>query len=152
MRALLRLKGAVFCLLLVCSPGLMAKQDPSSLEASKTPQTASTAQAATPYRIHVQEDVEAAKLIHRVSPIYPMLSELPNVGTVVLRVVVGKNGAVKSARYASGPTNLMNSAIKAVLQWRYKPTLVNGAVFEVDTTASVVFAPLSKQETRDTTK
>jgi TonB family protein len=130
----------------------MAKQDPSSLEASKTSQTASTAQATTPHRIHVQEDIEKAKLIHTVSPIYPMLSELPNVGTVVLHVVVGKNGAVKSARYASGPTHLMNSAIRAVLQWRYKPTLVNGVAFEVDTMVSVEFAPLSKQEPRETTK
>jgi TonB family protein len=152
MRALLRLKGAAFCLLLVCSPGLMAKQDPSSMEPSKTSQTASTAQAAMPHRIHVQEAVEKAKLIHTVSPIYPMLSELPGVGTVVLHVVVGKNGAVKSARYASGPTNLMNSAIKAVLQWRYKPTLVNGVAFEVETTVTVVFAPLSEQEPQETTK
>jgi len=36
----------------------MAKQDPSSLEASKTSQTAPTAQAPPPHRIHVKEDVE----------------------------------------------------------------------------------------------
>jgi protein TonB len=124
----------------------MAKQDPSSLEAKKTSQTAPTTQAPPPHRIHVKEDVEKAKLIHTVSPMYPLLSEKRGVGTVVLHVVVGKNGTVNSARYVSGPTNLMNSAVKAVLQWRYKPTLVNGVAVEVDTTVSVVFPPPVKQE------
>jgi TonB family protein len=105
-----------------------------------------TAQAPPPHRIHVKEDVEKAKLIHTVSPMYPLLSEKRGVGTVVLHVVVGKNGTVNSARYVSGPTNLMNSAVKAVLQWRYKPTLVNGVAVEVDTTVSVVFPPPVKQE------
>jgi TonB family protein len=104
------------------------------------------------HRIHVKEDVQKAKLIHKVPATYPPISELPSVGTVVLHVVIGKNGAVKSARYASGPTNLVNSTIKAVLQWRYKPTMVRGVAVEVDTTVSVVFAPLSKQEPREPTK
>ena len=65
-------------------------------------------------------------------------------GTVVLRVVIGKSGAVESARCVSGPTNLMKSAIDAVLQWRYKPRLINGVSVEVDTTVSVVFPPLAK--------
>jgi len=124
----------------------MAKQDPSSREAKKTSQTAPTAQAPPPQRIHVKEDVEKAKLIHTASPMYPPLIEMRGVGTVVLHVVVGKNGAVNSARYVSGPTNLVNPAAKAVLQWRYKPTLVNGVAVEVDTTVSVVFPALVKQE------
>jgi TonB family protein len=130
----------------------MATHEPSSLKANKTSQAASTAHAATPHRIHVKEDVEKAKLTYEVSPIYPMLSEQRDVGTVVLHVVVGKNGAVNTARYVSGPTNLSNAAIKAVLQWRYKPTLVGGIAVEVDTTVSVVFAPSSKQEPQETTK
>jgi len=38
----------------------------------------------------------------------------------------------------------MKSAIDAVLQWRYKPRLINGVSVEVDTTVSVVFPPLAK--------
>jgi hypothetical protein len=95
--ALLRLKSVAFCLSVLCTPGLMAKQDPSSLEASKTSQTATTAQAPRPHRIHVKEDVEKAKLIHAVSPVYPPASNKRLDGTVVLHVVVGKSGDVKSA-------------------------------------------------------
>ena len=60
-------------------------------------------------------------------------------------MIVGQNGAVTSARYVSGLINLKDSAVKAVLQWRYEPTLVNGATVEVDTTVSVVFPPPVKQ-------
>jgi TonB family protein len=67
-------------------------------------------------------------------------------GTVVLHVVIGKNGAVKGAKYVSGPDNLMNSAVNAVLQWRYEPTLMNGVPVEVDTTVSVVFPPLATEK------
>jgi hypothetical protein len=39
----------------------------------------------------------------------------------------------------------MTSPVNAVLQWRYKPTLMNGLPVEVDTTVSVVFPPLAKE-------
>lgn len=122
----------------------MAKQGPSNLEASKTSQTAPTAQAPSPHRIHVKEDVQKAKLVHMVYAVYPPISEMPVHGTVVLHVIIGKNGSVKSARPVSGLPNLRDSAVKAVLQWEYKPTLVNGAAVEVDTTVSVVFPPPEK--------
>jgi TonB family protein len=140
----LRLKGVAFCLLVVCTPGLMAKQDPSSLEASKTSQTASTAQATPPHRIRVKADVEKAKLIHTVSPMYPPLTGKRVDGTVVLHVLIGKDGAVKSAKYVSGPESCRLYAVKALRQWRYKPTMMSGVPVEVDTTVSVVFPPPEK--------
>jgi TonB family protein len=139
--ALLKLKSVAFCLSVLCTHGLMAKQDPSQLEAGKTSQAASAAQAQKPHRVRVKEDVQKAKLVHMVFPVYPPLSEKRVDGTVVLRVVIRKSGAVKSARYVSGPTNLMKSATDAVLQWRYKPTLMNGVPVEVDTTVTLVFPP-----------
>lgn len=142
--ALLKLKSVAFCLLVLCVSSLMAKQDPSSLEASKTSQTAPTAQAPPPHRIHVKEDVQKAKLVHMVYAVYPPASNKRLDGTVVLHVIIGKNGSVKSARPVSGPTNLMNSAVNAVLQWRYKPTLMNDVPVEVDTTVTLVFPPPEK--------
>jgi len=102
------------------------------------------AQAQKPHGVRVEEDVQKAKLVHMVFPVYPPLSEKRVDGTVVLREVIGKSGAVKSARYVSGPTNLMKSATDAVLQWRYKPTLMNGVPVEVDTTVTLVFPPPDK--------
>ena len=97
-------------------------------------------------RIHVDEDVQKAKLVHMVSPVYPPLSDKRMDGTVILRVIVGKDGSVKSARPVSGLPNLRDSAVKAVLQWQFNPTLVNDVAVEVDTTVSVVFQPPKKQE------
>ena len=77
---------------------------------------------------------------------YPRASAKRMDGTVVLRVIIGQNGAVRSARYVSGPENLTKSAKDAVMQWRYKPTLMDGVPVEVDTTVSVVFAPFEKVE------
>jgi protein TonB len=46
---------------------------------------------------------------------------------------------VQDLQYVSGPPLLMKSAMDAVRQWRYKPTLLNGEPVDVDTTISVVF-------------
>ena len=99
-----------------------------------------------PHRIRVDEDVQKAKLVRLVPADYPPALGKRMDGTVVLHVIVGKNGSVKSARPVSGLPNLRDSAVNAVLQWQYKPTLVNGMAVEVDTMVSVVFPPLAKQE------
>jgi len=109
-------------------------------------ESAPVAQARQLHRIRVKQDIQKTKLVHTVSPLYPPLLGKRVDGTVVLHVVIAKNGAVHSARYVSGPANLMNSAVKAVLQWLYEPTLVNGVAVEVDTTVSVVFPSPVKQE------
>jgi protein TonB len=40
----------------------------------------------------------------------------------------------------SGHPLLVQSALDAVRQWRYQPTLLNGEPVEVDTTVDVVFS------------
>jgi hypothetical protein len=60
-------------------------------------------------------------------------------GSVVLHAILGIDGAVKELTVVSGPTQLVKSALDAVLQWRYRPTLINGYPVEVDTTITTVF-------------
>src|SRR4029077_1187816 len=60
-------------------------------------------------------------------------------GTVVLHCLIGKDGSVQQLEYMSGPPLLMKSAMDAVRQWTYKPTMLNGELVEVDITISVVF-------------
>jgi TonB family protein len=59
---------------------------------------------------------------------------------VVLDVVIAKDGTVKSVTVTSGDPALAGSAMDAVKQRRYEPTLVNGQTVEVETTVSVDFA------------
>jgi protein TonB len=95
---------------------------------------------ATPSRIRVGGNVEAASLINKVTPQYPPIAKTAHVsGTVVLHAIIGKDGTIKELQYISGPPLLMKSAMDAVKEWRYKPTQLNGEPVEVDTTVDVVF-------------
>jgi len=67
-----------------------------------------------------------------------MLARETNIsGEVQLRVLVAKDGTVKSISLISGDPLLAQSAIEAVKQWRYQPTLVDGKPVEVETTVPV---------------
>ena len=93
-----------------------------------------------PSRIRVGGNVQAASLLHQVMPAYPPIAKTAHVsGTVVLHAIIAKDGSVQQLEYISGPPLLMKSAMDAVREWRYKPTLLNGEPVEIDTTISVVF-------------
>jgi protein TonB len=95
---------------------------------------------AGPSRIRVGGNVEAASLINKVTPIYPPIAKTAHVsGTVVLHAIISKEGTIQELQYVSGPPLLMKSAMDAVKEWRYKPTMLNGDPVEVDTTIDVVF-------------
>ncbi len=93
-----------------------------------------------PSRIRVGGNVAQANLIHQVTPTYPAIAKTAHIsGTVTLHAIIGKDGTVQDLKYVSGPPLLMQSAMEAVRQWRYRPTLLNGDAVDVDTTISVVF-------------
>ena len=93
-----------------------------------------------PARVRVGGNVQAASLVRQVMPLYPAIAKTAHVsGTVMLHAIISKDGTVESLEYISGPQLLMKSAMDAVRQWRYKPTMLNGEPVEVDTTISVVF-------------
>ncbi|HKS66758.1 MAG TPA: TonB family protein [Candidatus Acidoferrales bacterium] len=94
----------------------------------------------TPERIRVGGNVQQANLIHQVLPVYPEIAKTAHIqGTVILHAIISKEGSVQELQYISGPPLLMRSAMDAVRQWRYRPTLLNGDPVQVDTTISVVF-------------
>ena len=79
-------------------------------------------------------------LIHRVQPVYPMPAKLARIqGPVVLRAVISKDGAIENLAVASGHPMLVKAAIDAVSQWRYRPYMLNGDPYEVETHVTVNF-------------
>jgi protein TonB len=95
----------------------------------------------TPKRITVGGNVQAAHLVNRVQPVYPPLARQTRIsGTVKLHAIIGKNGAVEQLQVVSGHPLLVQSALDAVKQWRYQPTLLNGEPVEVDTEIDVIFS------------
>ncbi|HUL17249.1 MAG TPA: TonB family protein [Terriglobales bacterium] len=85
-------------------------------------------------------NVQAAMLINRVTPQYPPLARQTRIsGTVRLHALIAKDGTVQQLEVISGHPLLVQAALDAVKQWRYRPTLLNGEPVEVDTTIDVIF-------------
>jgi protein TonB len=90
--------------------------------------------------ITVTSDVQAAKLIRKVIPVYPRLAITAHIsGTVRLIGVVAKDGTVQQIRVVSGPALLVEAALAAVRQWVYRPTLLNNRAVEVIAPIDVIF-------------
>lgn len=118
------------------SPGIPGST--SSIMQTGTPPPPSPPQA--PRRIRSGGDVEQALLIHRVEPRYPVLAQQMRLeGAVRLHAIIGVDGAVRDLEVESGHPLLAKAAREAVLQWRYRPTRLNGEPVEVETTIAVVF-------------
>jgi hypothetical protein len=53
--------------------------------------------------------------------------------------LIAKGGSIKSLDLNEGQCWLAKSALEAVHQWRYQPSLVDGDPVEVETTINVMF-------------
>jgi protein TonB len=94
-----------------------------------------------PVRVEVKGDVQAARLLKRVSPSYPEEARREGLeGTVRLHAIIGSDGAVQQVRVIRGYCSLSEVSLPAVKQWHYSPTLLNGEPVEVDTTIDVIFS------------
>jgi len=73
--------------------------------------------------VYVEELPEA---ITKVPPEYPDIARQANVdGTVLMQVLVGKDGKVKDAKVMKSVAMLDAAAVAAVRQWIFKPALSN---------------------------
>jgi TonB family protein len=95
--------------------------------------------------IRVGGNVDSAKMIRKVPPVYPAEARASHTeGAVVLHVIIGTDGIIKETYIISGNTLLVLAALDAVRQWQYQPTLLNGSPVEVDTTITIDFPPSSR--------
>lgn len=79
-------------------------------------------------------------MIYRVQPVYPPLAKTTHVeGTVEFTAIISKQGTIENLQLLRGHPLLVNAARQAVLQWRYRPTLLNGEPVEVITDIVVKF-------------
>ena len=90
--------------------------------------------------VPVGGDVMAARLIYQPKPVYPPLAiTTRSQGTVRLRAIIDRDGAITNLTALSGHPLLIPAAIEAVKQWRYQPTKLNGVAVEVETIVDVKF-------------
>jgi periplasmic protein TonB len=93
-----------------------------------------------PTKIRVSQGVLTGNLIHEVKPIYPQIAKAARVqGSVVIQANISKSGTIENLKVVSGHPMLVQSALDAVKQWRYRPYMLNNEAVEVETQITVNF-------------
>jgi protein TonB len=83
---------------------------------------------------------EPRKLLH-VAPLYPEIARQSRVqGTVVMEAILDVTGKVESVRVLRSEPLLDDAAVRAVRQWRYTPTELNGVPVPVLMTITIRFS------------
>jgi protein TonB len=103
---------------------------------NRPPVTVATPQVKPP-RI---TSIRMATPIYKVDPIYPHLAKVAGVsGVVELLGVLGTDGRIHELKVLRGHPLLVGSALDAVRQWIFEPTLLNGQAVEVAAPITVNF-------------
>jgi protein TonB len=122
---------------------------PSSLKsqmASMTPEAsgAKPAEAAMSSiePVNLPESAALGLLAQPVDPVYPDAAKASGQrGSVVLQVLIGRDGAVQDAKFLQGSLVFARAAIDAVKQWRFKPYSMNGRAVSVQSVITLNFKP-----------
>ena len=123
--------------------GLLAAPCPGCIDIGRTEgprrPVANEARRDKPKILHPTH-IDPAMLIHRVEPVYPILpKQLGRGGRVELRAIIATDGTIQSLQVVSGDPLFYRSALDAVSQWRYRPTVLNGEPVEIDTFITVIY-------------
>jgi protein TonB len=111
----------------------------SDSRATTQPPPPAPTQPKAPKVVHLSQ-IDASKLISRVEPAYPVLAkQIGKSGKVELRAIIGEDGMIQSLEAVGGDPMFFASAMQAVKQWRYTPTMLNGQAVKVDTYITVIY-------------
>jgi protein TonB len=81
-----------------------------------------------------------SQLLHKVQSAYPPLAKMTHIqGMVEFTATISKTGSIENLQLVRGHPLLVKAAEQAILQWKYKPTLLNGEPVEVITDIVVNF-------------
>ena len=73
-------------------------------------------------------------------PVYPPLArQLRREGRVELHAIIAMDGSIQALEVVSGDPLFLQSALAAVREWRYRPTILDGQPVEVDTHVTVIY-------------
>jgi protein TonB len=121
---------------------------PSSLKsrvASSTPQASGSkpieAAMSSIEPVNLPEPVEREFLIQPVDAVYPAAAAKGQRGTVILQVLIGRDGSVQDAKFLQGSLLFARPAIDAVKQYRFKPYSLNGRPVSVQSILTLNFKP-----------
>jgi len=92
--------------------------------------------------VKLTEPIVRGLLIQSVDPAYPDGGKAGGQrGSVVLQVLIGRDGSVQDAMFMEGSLIFARAAIAAVKQWRFKPYLLNGRPVALQSLITLNFKP-----------
>jgi TonB family protein len=107
------------------------------------PRRPASAAAAPAEPLRVGGNIKPPRKLNNVRPEYPQaMSDAGLEGLVPVEAVIGKDGSVTAVRVVSAQVHpeFARAAENAVREWKFSPTLLNGAAVEVRMTVSVRFS------------
>jgi TonB family protein len=91
-------------------------------------------------RVGIARKLISHLLVTKVDPSYPAEARKQHVaGTVLLCILIDRDGNVSQVQVVSGHPLLIQAAVEAVKQWKYRPYLLHGKRVEVVTTVLIKF-------------
>ncbi len=90
--------------------------------------------------VNVPEAAERALLTDQPAIPYPA-NVKGDQGTVVLQVLIGRDGTVQDVKFLQGSLAFARAAIDGVRQWKFKPYSMNGRPVSVQTLLTMKFKP-----------
>ena len=92
--------------------------------------------------VGLPESVAWGLLAQSVDPAYPDAAKASGQrGSVVLQVLIGRDGTVQDAKFLQGSLVFARAAIDAVKHWHFKPYTLNGRAVSVQSTITLNFKP-----------
>jgi protein TonB len=123
------------------SPGGIPGGIPGGTGVAPPPPGAATTKSGI---VRVGGDVKRPKVISAPPPEYPFLAQRAKItGVVTLEATIDEHGNVVNLRPIKGDQMLINAALKAVKQWKFEPTYLNGVPVSVQLEVDVSFHPPS---------
>ena len=90
--------------------------------------------------LRVGGEVKPPHVIFAPQPEYPLLAKQARIqGVVAIEAIIDEHGNVIQVHAVGGPGVLIPAALKAVGQWKYEPTYLNGEPYPVSLTVEVTF-------------
>jgi TonB family protein len=93
-----------------------------------------------PGKLRVSQDVAERDILRKVNPVYPAVAVINHIhGIVILSGTIDTKGNMVDVKPVSGHPVLVDAAVQAVKQWKYKPYMLNGQPVAVETTVKISF-------------
>jgi protein TonB len=86
--------------------------------------------------------ITPAEPTYKKAPEYPKVArQIGAAGIVEIEAIIGTDGKVRNAKVTKGNPMLQKAAIDAVMEWKYKPALLNGKPVESPVQIKLNFTP-----------